>query len=39
VLQGAKVPVLLYRPKVERHRLHAQPATITGRRLDARAAF
>jgi len=39
VLQGAKVPVLLYRPKVERRRLHAQPATITGRRLDAGEAF
>jgi nucleotide-binding universal stress UspA family protein len=28
VLQGAKVPLLLYRPRVDRHRLRAQPAAI-----------
>lgn len=39
VLQGAKVPVLLYRPKVERHRLHAQPASIGARLSGAAAPF
>jgi nucleotide-binding universal stress UspA family protein len=39
VLPRAKVPVLLYRPRMERRRLGAQPATIPGLRLDAGAPF
>jgi nucleotide-binding universal stress UspA family protein len=33
VLQGAKVPVLLYRPKLDGSRLRAEPAAITARPL------